>query len=119
MVSVSENGREAKLNNVPLAGSVIVSQEFVRRYFPGQDPLGKRIRVGAWAKIVGVVGDVREDGIDHPPQPYFYGYDEQLWFPGYRFGIVALSLLVAGALASYLPALHAAALDPMVALRHE
>src|SRR6185436_14273528 len=38
--------------------------------------------------------------------------------PG-TFGIVAIALLGAGALASYLPAVRAAALDPMAALRHE
>jgi putative ABC transport system permease protein len=53
----------------------IVNQEFVRKWFPGQDPLGKRIRMGAgpatendaenpWVTVVGVAGDVRQYGLD-------------------------------------------------------
>ena len=43
----------------------VVSQNFARRYFGGQDPLGKFVKRGApdgkspWARIVGVVGDIR------------------------------------------------------------
>jgi len=45
---------------------VVVNEAFARRYFPGQDPIGKRIGYGArnddhyWRTIVGVVGDTRE-----------------------------------------------------------
>ena len=43
---------------------VIVNQAFARKYFPGQDPLGQRIRVSddepEW-EIVGVVGDTKYD----------------------------------------------------------
>jgi len=44
---------------------VVVSQSFARRFFPGEDPIGKFVKAGAddakspWAKIVGVVGDIR------------------------------------------------------------
>jgi len=44
---------------------VVVSQSFARRFFPGEDAIGKSIKVGGddakspWAKIVGVVGDIK------------------------------------------------------------
>ena len=44
---------------------VIVSERLASRFWPGQDPIGKRIRLGAeesknpWLSIVGVVGEVR------------------------------------------------------------
>ena len=38
----------------------IISEKLAKRFFPDQDPIGKRIRVGdAPCEIVGVVGDVR------------------------------------------------------------
>ena len=44
---------------------VVVSQSFARRFFPGENAIGKFIKAGgddaksAWAKIVGVVGDIK------------------------------------------------------------
>lgn len=50
---------------------VVVNDAFVRQYFPGQDPIGRRIGYGAppdagsngryWRTIVGVVADTREE----------------------------------------------------------
>jgi predicted permease len=42
---------------------VVVSAATARRYWPGDDPIGKRIRVvwdNEWRTVVGVVGDVRQ-----------------------------------------------------------
>jgi putative ABC transport system permease protein len=42
----------------------VVSDSFARRYLPGENPLGKRLRLsdqGPFYEIVGVVGDVRHD----------------------------------------------------------
>jgi predicted permease len=47
---------------------VLVNESFVRRYLPGKQAIGQRIRCGDretdwnWKTIVGVVGDVREPG---------------------------------------------------------
>lgn len=59
----------------------VVSESLVRKYFPGEDPLGKQIRVGSstkrpWLTIVGVVGDVdynnvfKEMSKNAPPVAY-------------------------------------------------
>ena len=44
------------------ANQVIISQSFATQYFPGEDPIGKHIRVEVehrTAEVVGVVGDTR------------------------------------------------------------
>jgi len=75
-------GREDTPNS-PM--SALVGAEFVRRFMPGTEPLGKRIRIGAnpaapWLTIVGVAGDIREDGMDRPPQAHVYRFEDQLDF---------------------------------------
>jgi putative ABC transport system permease protein len=52
---------------------VIVSEEFVRQYFPGEDPIGKQIRTLGQNpfEIVGVAGDARHVASE-PPQPTMY-----------------------------------------------
>jgi len=52
---------------------VIVNEELVRRYFPGQNPIGQRIeKAGPTMTIVGVVRAVREIGLDERLLPEFY-----------------------------------------------
>ena len=53
---------------------VIVNDELVRRYFPGENPIGQRLDGygGPPATIVGVVGSVREVGLDQDLLPEFY-----------------------------------------------
>jgi putative ABC transport system permease protein len=57
------------------ADSVIVSQAFVKQYFPGEDPIGRHLNLDAdrqrSMEIVGVVGDTRYL-IAEPPQPTIY-----------------------------------------------
>jgi putative ABC transport system permease protein len=54
----------------------IVNQEFARRYWPNQDPIGKRIRVGAkdnsWIEIVGVAQTGTYTFVGEPPSPFLY-----------------------------------------------
>jgi len=45
--------------------AVLINQSFARRKFPGQDPIGRRVRFGGpdnrpWDIIVGVIGDVNQ-----------------------------------------------------------
>ena len=58
---------------------VMVNQAWIRRYFPGREVLGRRIKlsilgkaIGGFRTIVGVLGDVREDGLDQPAPPILY-----------------------------------------------
>ncbi len=52
----------------------IVDESTARRYWPDCDALGKRIRMGqgAWMTIVGVVQDVKQDGLDVTGIPHVY-----------------------------------------------
>ncbi len=54
----------------------IVDEEFARRMWPGQDPIGRRMRwfrqPNVLLEIVGVVGSVRHAGIAQPPRPTVY-----------------------------------------------
>ena len=53
-------------------GAAIISEEMVRRYFPGRDPVGERIWFDSfepkehWLTIVGIVKDVRQRGLTAP-----------------------------------------------------
>jgi putative ABC transport system permease protein len=54
----------------------VVDETFVKRNFPGEDPLGRGIDIGngtdGFYEIVGVVGDVRHDGLARVPGPTMY-----------------------------------------------
>jgi predicted permease len=56
--------------------SVVVNRTLAEKYFPGEDPVGRRIRLGTgngpWIPIVGVVGDVRQVGLTDPPREEMY-----------------------------------------------
>ena len=56
------------------AGDVIVSHAFAARYWNGESPIGKRIRMvdGAWRTIVGEVGDAHYDALDEPVDDIVY-----------------------------------------------
>ena len=61
--------------NAPAVG--VVNESFARRYFPGESPLGARVRwarmePAEWITIVGVVGDVKHFGLDQPEEPALY-----------------------------------------------
>ena len=59
----------------------IVSRGFARRFWPDEDPIGRRLRRGAiatdWATVVGVVEDVRDVALIRrrptPYTPYYQG----------------------------------------------
>jgi len=52
---------------------MIVNQTFVRRYFAGHSPIGRRVHgFGEWFRIVGVVSDSKYHYLSESPVPYFY-----------------------------------------------
>ncbi len=60
---------------------VMVSEAFARKFYPGENPIGKRIRYGApdskypWMDIVGIVGNIKFKSLrqNAATQPVFYG----------------------------------------------
>ncbi len=51
----------------------IVNETMARRFWPGQDPVGRVIQVGRTPRqVVGVVKDVRVNWVLEAPAPYFY-----------------------------------------------
>lgn len=59
-------------------GVAIVSEGFARSFFPVDDPIGARIKLGGrdstrpWLSIVGVVGDVRDAALESDARPCVY-----------------------------------------------
>jgi putative ABC transport system permease protein len=55
----------------------IITEAMARQYWPGENPLGKRISLAFYNKpiereVVGVVGDVRQRRLESPPEPVVY-----------------------------------------------
>jgi predicted permease len=67
-------GREFALGDTDKSQLVaIVNQEFARRYWPGADPLGKRLRAdGRWFTVVGVAHNSDTDHLNQKPKPVVY-----------------------------------------------
>jgi len=69
-------GRDFSAGDSATAPAVaLISNTMARRYWPGKDPVGGRIRFNdgsGWISIVGIVGDVRNDDADAPPLPQLY-----------------------------------------------
>ncbi|HKA00269.1 MAG TPA: ABC transporter permease [Candidatus Solibacter sp.] len=62
--------------NAPLAA--VVNEALVRRYFPNQDPMGKRLEIAwddppRWREIVGIVKDMRTVGLDQETPVQAFG----------------------------------------------
>jgi putative ABC transport system permease protein len=61
----------------------LISESCARTEFPGGDPIGKHIQLGErnttkqWATIVGIVGDIRQYGLDRPSNMEVYVSQEQ------------------------------------------
>jgi predicted permease len=67
---------------------VLVNHTLAQREWPGEDPIGRRIRTGPdtpWMTVVGVVGDIRHGGPASAPRPEFYQPHTQRSFPFMAF----------------------------------
>ena len=61
---------------------MIVNQEFLRRFLPNQNPIGRKVNGWArWFTIVGVVKDSKYHTLTENPQPYFYIPIRQIFRP--------------------------------------
>src|SRR5262245_38244238 len=72
--------------SVPVA---IINETMARQYWPGENALGRRFKIGdpeedvPWVEIVGIVADVRQMGIDEPVKAEMYLSYQQidnLWY---------------------------------------
>ena len=54
---------------------VVLSESMAKKFWPNQDPIGKRLLWGRWRNpktIVGIVGDLRDLALDQPPVPTMF-----------------------------------------------
>jgi putative ABC transport system permease protein len=62
------------LGGAPL--TMVVNETFAGRYWPNEDAIGKRFRIGdnrnPFGTVIGMVGDVRSRSLDQEPRPAFY-----------------------------------------------
>ena len=90
---------------------IIINRKLAERFWPNGDALGKRIRLGAgermpgavepWLTIIGVVGDVRDTGLDAEPDLVTYEpHAKRAWT------VMTLVVRTHGDPASVEPALH-------------
>jgi putative ABC transport system permease protein len=88
-------GEQDALGTVPV---VVVSRRLAEKFFPGQDPVGQRLQEKlsqqASVEIVGVVGDIRHEGLEAPeatPYQIHYCY-RQLPLDAQKDTIVSTSM---------------------------
>ena len=76
-------GRDfARTDTVEQPRVAIINQTLARLAFPGESPLGRRLRVNSrapWMEIVGVVGDTRWQDPLQPAPPVFFTPSTQGW----------------------------------------
>ena len=72
--------------SIPVA---IINETMARQYWPGENALGRRFKLGdpeedvPWVQIVGIVADIRQMGLDEPvkAEMYFpYQQGQQIWY---------------------------------------
>jgi putative ABC transport system permease protein len=77
----------------------LVNEELARKYFSGRDPIGGRLKIGGgdpkrpWVTVVGLVADVRHNGVTEPIKEKFYVPHRQ-WNAATGFPIRSMALVV-------------------------
>jgi len=67
---------------------MVINDTMARRYFPGEDPIGKVVRnPHGKAEVVGIVGDVKHYGLDSEPRA-------ELFMPAYQQPLNGMALIV-------------------------
>jgi putative ABC transport system permease protein len=79
-----QRGRFFDAHDTPDATpAVLVNRRLAEQYWPGQDPIGKRLKVGpldsqnSWLTVVGVVGDVRQSGLTEQKFEFYVPYAQE------------------------------------------
>src|SRR5882672_9811697 len=70
----------------PEARVIIINETMAKRFWPNENPLGRRIklnRLEPWDEIIGVVGDIKTTDLDGELQPTVY-WPQHSW--GFAFG---------------------------------
>jgi putative ABC transport system permease protein len=71
---------------------VLVSAALAARIWPGEDPLGRRIRPGGarrpWRTVIGVTGNVHHQGLDATETQQFYVPERQWYFSDVQEALV-------------------------------
>jgi len=71
-----------------LPGAMVINETMARRYFDGEDPIGKVVRnPHGKAEVVGIVGDVKHYGLDSAPRA-------ELFMPAYQQPLNGMALIV-------------------------
>jgi putative ABC transport system permease protein len=77
-----KNGRDFTLHDdLKSPGRVLINEAFARRYWPGENPVGKRLKYGsadshyAWMEVIGVAGNSKFESLrqDADASPVIYG----------------------------------------------
>lgn len=81
------SGREfTEQDSLNAPGVIVINEAMAERYWPNEDPLGGRIKIGLglsdapWLTIVGVTQDVKQGGLDQQTRPEFFRpYNQAAW----------------------------------------
>jgi putative ABC transport system permease protein len=77
----------------------LITESAARRFFPNEDPVGKTITLGwgrrgatrrAGGQVIGVVGDVKDAGLDEPNPP-------QIYLPYRQWPVTSMTLILEAA----------------------
>jgi predicted permease len=80
---------------------LIINQALARKYWPKGDPVGQRITIGKGLgpqfeeptrQVVGIVGDVRENGLSGEDQPVIYVPQGQMTDPLTKFAVSVIPM---------------------------
>ncbi len=78
----------------------VINEALADAFWPGQDPVGQRMRLGGpdnpWTTVIGVVGDVHRRSLAEPREPTFYRPIAQATWAEGLFVVVRSSLPVSG-----------------------
>ena len=75
---------------------VVITEAAAKQYFPGEDPIGKRITLGwgrgpgkpsAGGEVVGIIGDIKDEGLAEPDPP-------QIYLPYRQWPIASMSVVM-------------------------